>query len=420
MALVFKSISFTISEKEGFSYAKESKDKNKIHIDENYSYNSIYRHKIVHGCLLLLKIINLLKLNNFLKKNYSIKIFFNKPAKYFKKIDIKIKKKKIDIFQEKKKIANIVIGNFNHFNYQRLKLVKFSNRINVKNSSDVLRGLINKTSEFVGKKENSLICSIEINKDKASKFGKKIKIFRKKISRNYPLISNKLTFNNYSIIFESLIRPSLKYSKFKISKNLKKKILKLNDDILIIGASSGIGKELLNLLRLNKHIKIYSTYYKNKVPKQEKSYKIDLNLKKSIKIISRIIKISNNLIIYYFATPPININDSSLKKLKEYKNFYLNFPRKILTIKNKKCNIKFFYPSTILINKNDKSNYTKIKYLAEKKLSKLKNKNIKINFLRIEKINTRQNLSLIKEKIPSFIQLLNKKIKYQKKIFFES
>ena len=35
MDLVSKSISFTISEKEGFCYAKESKDKNKINIDEN-------------------------------------------------------------------------------------------------------------------------------------------------------------------------------------------------------------------------------------------------------------------------------------------------------------------------------------------------------------------------------------------------
>jgi len=81
MDLVSKSFSFTISEKEGFDYAKESNDKNKIHIDENYSYNSIYRHKIVHGCLLLLKIINQLKLNKFLNKSYSIKIFFNKPKK---------------------------------------------------------------------------------------------------------------------------------------------------------------------------------------------------------------------------------------------------------------------------------------------------------------------------------------------------
>ena len=59
-----------------------------------------------------------------------------------------------------------------------------------------------------------------------------------------------------------------------------------------------------------------------------------------------------------------------------------------------------------------------IKKKAEKCLSKLKNHNTIINILRISEINTRQNLSLIKNNLPNFIDILKNNENYVKKLFF--
>ena len=95
----------------------------------------------------------------------------------------------------------------------------------------------------------------------------------------------------------------------------------------------------------------------------------------------------------------------------------IKYPIKILSYA-KNFKIKFFYPSTIFIN-NNYSNYSKIKKIAEKNLSSLKNKKHIINILRIDEVNTKQNLSLTPKYLPSFTELLNKKKNYQRKIFFE-
>ena len=41
---------FIISKSSGLSFSKKTGDFNKIHIDENYSYNSFYGEMICHGC----------------------------------------------------------------------------------------------------------------------------------------------------------------------------------------------------------------------------------------------------------------------------------------------------------------------------------------------------------------------------------
>ena len=45
-------------------------------------------------------------------------------------------------------------------------------------------------------------------------------------------------------------------------------------------------------------------------------------------------------------------------------------------------------------------------------------KNITINLLRIDEVNTKQNISLSNKDLPSFTQLVNKNNHYQNKIFF--
>jgi len=72
----------------------------------------------------------------------------------------------------------------------------------------------------------------------------------------------------------------------------------------------------------------------------------------------------------------------------------------------------------VLINKKENNDYTKSKIIGEKILSKLNKNNIKINILRIDGINTKQNLSILNQKNPNFIEKLNTSNKYKKKVFF--
>ena len=59
-----------------------------------------------------------------------------------------------------------------------------------------------------------------------------------------------------------------------------------------------------------------------------------------------------------------------------------------------------------------------MKKSAEERLNKINKKNIRLNILRIDEINTKQNISMINKNLPSFNQLLNKNKHYQNKIFF--
>ena len=119
-----------------------------------------------------------------------------------------------------------------------------------------------------------------------------------------------------------------------------------------------------------------------------------------------------NLLVNPLYTLDIKDNES----LNTYKRFYIKYPLEILS-SFKGQNIKFFYPSTVYINKI-KSTYSKIKKNAELKLKRINKKNITINLLRIDEVNTKQNISLSNKDLPSFIQLINKNKHYQNKIFF--
>ena len=49
-------MNFKISDKEGKNFSKLSGDSNSIHLDDVVGYNSIFREKICHGCLIILKV----------------------------------------------------------------------------------------------------------------------------------------------------------------------------------------------------------------------------------------------------------------------------------------------------------------------------------------------------------------------------
>jgi len=420
--------SFTISEKMGLSYAKKTGDYNKIHLDFYAGYNSIYGQKICHGCLVFQKTYKkIIKKKSFLSKK-NIEISFYKHFNYHEKIFLKIKNNYIKLKQNNIIKAEIKLSN-NHldidfkkikFNkYKYFKLTKFITGEDYNLYS--LLGIISYHVGMVYPGHNSILEKIEI-----FNFSKKIKIkngiYSRLVKKGYPFIDNFLIYENFFFIFKSIIRPFLLQEKIVPSKFLINLVKKLKSNILILGASSGIGNDLLNLIKVNKKIKIIATYYKNKLTTTSSNieiYKIDVlkNMNKILKIIKR----KNVNTIYYFPTPKISLQASSVQ-IKLYNLIYLKIPKNLLLNMCNKQKINFFYPSTVFIDmkKND-FKYSQIKLKAERQLIKLsKRKNINLKISRLPQISSRQNLNILNIQYPKLLNLLESNLKFQKDFFLRS
>lgn len=418
-------ITFKISEKEGLKYSKESGDINKIHLDKITGYNSIYGNKICHGTLVFLKYLDF---TNKLKKisnqgEYFLKINYRKAFKYNQKIYIS--KNFSKIFQKNAGKADVEFYNKNKIDYEgkKLNLIRkfnFKNLKQKKNNYDLLRFILNNLSKYVGTVfpgKNSIIVSININYSKNFNFKNIFKIYSKRENRRLPIIYNKILFNNFIVEFETLIRPELLLKKLNVLKAIRKQIVKTSIPILIIGASNGIGKEVLSIFKHNKKIPIIATYYINKILTKQKNIKtFQLNLEKNINKLKKYVSNFKKLRIYYFASPKITISKNNKYNIKKFNDFYINFPIKIIKTAVKNNNyLEFFYPSTIFINNRIVSDYSFIKKRGEKIISKFKNDSIKINILRIDEINTKQNLSLFHKNLPCFTEKINNNYKYKNK-----
>ena len=425
---------FYIKESEGASFAKFSGDNNAIHINKIAGHNSIHGHNIVHGVLIILEFFK--KIN--LKKNYSsISIQFQKGFKYNSVIKIrKIKKGKSKIIykliQNNSINANIeidllskeyLIQNFQKVTYKK----NYSISENIKKKfisnyiSKELKIALCYLSKYVGTVypgKHSLLKEINIFKNNLNKTNK-IYINSSLLGRAFPLINNRLVYKNYNIEFKTLIRPELKIKLSKPNKKTLKEINLIKENILIIGASSGIGNDLLKLFLRNKKIKIFATHYKNKIKKNRKNLIIKkLNIENDLKIIYDIIRKFNPIIIYYFPTPKIyfkSIKDINL--IKQYKKYFIRIPIKIIKFASN-FKSKFFYPLTTYNNAS--SPYFLIKSEAEKKINRLKKLDIKINMLKIPGVNTKQNLSLLGDKLPNFRDLMMKKKEIFNKVLFKN
>lgn len=414
---------FKISDNQGFAYSIESGDKNKIHLDNLTGYNSIFNHKIIHGTLIFFEV---LKELNFKKLNqYSINIQFINGFKY----NEPIKYKKTKIYQKNFGLAYI---NFSkrteyQFNNERLKLVKTFNLNNLNSNKKLIstdkkiRIILNHLSWYVGMinpGKYSLINNINLVHDHNILKSKKLKIYSKKIPK-FPIIKNRIKFDNFIVEFTTAVRPHLEKKKIKISKQVKKLALCTKIPILILGASSGIGKEIFDIYKDTKNIDIISTYNKNRFASNKKNIEVfKLNIKNLEKKIKSIFNRYSKLRIYYFLSPKILYTNNNNYKTKEYNDFYIKIPKKIISLATKNINLEFFYPSTILIDKKENNDYTKTKIIAEKILKKLNKNNVKINILRIAGVRTKQNLSFLNQKSPSFIERLNTSNKYKKEVFF--
>ena len=426
--------SFVIKDSEGINFAKLSGDDNLIHINKTAGYNSMYGCNIVHGVLLILKFLKKIKLI----KNYSfITIQFQKGFRY--NIEIRIKKIKKDkskivyeLIQQNEVNAKIEIGllpkKFLIQNFQRITCKKnyfISKKIRKKFTCNYipseLKIALCYLSKYVGTVypgKNSLIKEINIFNNNTD-ITEKISLNSSLLSKALPLIANVLTYKNYRIEFETLIRPELKIKLTTPSKEILKEINLIKENILIIGASSGIGNDLLKLFLNNNKIKIIGTYYKNNIRENRKNLITKkLNIENDLKSIYDIIRKFYPIIIYYFPTPKIyfkTINNINL--IKQYKKYFIHIPIKIIKFASN-FKSKFFYPSTTYSNAF--SPYSSIKLKAEKNVNKLKKLGIKINVLKIPAINTKQNLSLLRGKLPNFRDIMMKKEEVLNKVLFKN
>ena len=428
--------SFKFKKIEGKNFAKISGDHNAIHVDENFGYNSIYGENIVHGVFVLFKFLKKIKFNEHFSY---LKILFIDTTKYNYKINIRkiniYKKKKIyELVQLNNVIARIEVGFFfDDIKIEKLKKVSLKkkylinkkkiNKFNFKNSPINLNIALCNLSKYVGMffpGENSIISEINIHNVNFN-YGSNVLISSDSslAKKGFPIIYNTLVYENYNIQFKTLIRPKLKVKFKKPESKILKQVKLIKNNILIIGASSGIGKDLLQLFLYNKKVKVIATYYKNNIFKKNKNLITKkVNIEKNLSLIYSIIKKYNPIAIYYFPTPKIlfkSFKDKNFINL--YKKYFIKIPIKIIKFSNKyEC--CFFYPSTTY--NNPLSPYSLIKLKAEKEIKKIKNNKVIINIAKIPGINTKQTLSLISKNLPDFRDLLSKNKEIFKKVFFKN
>jgi hypothetical protein len=423
-----KNNEIVINDKDGFKYAKISGDFNKIHLNNLEGYNSIYGEKVCHGCYVLEKFLQIIfkEYLKFKKIKY-LSAEFNKYIKYNSKITlIKLQNNNFSIKQDniikgKLKLSNqyIDINSINDLSLKRYKFYNLKKIALYKNDLKLLFKLLQKISHHVGMiypGKNSIIESLKINYIKKP-INLKQGLYSNKVNKNYPFIDNYLYYKNFLVQCSSIVRPSLKKDHQKPNFSLNKLA---NNNILIIGASNGLGLQTLNLFKANSKIKIVATYYKNKIYTKNKNIILrKINIIKDVnKIVEYIYKYKIHK-IFYFPTSKISLS-ANLLKINEYKKIYINLPLSILK-KIKKYEIKFFYPSTVFIeNSNRNTKYSQIKLEAEKKLSAYckKNENIDLLISRLPQINTKQNLNILNYKYPSLIKVLNNDDKLRN-IFFK-
>lgn len=418
-----------INEKQGKNYAKDSGDKNKIHIDKIYGYNSIFGKNIVHGTLIISKF---LKLIDFKKKNFFlIEIDFRGPFYYNLNIFVQLKKYKnlikYNLVQE-----NIIKGiitlnlneNFNNridkFKYKKKKIFYIKNQ-KKKSEIDLILGYL---SKYVGMNypgQNSLISNIKIYFSNKKKFeiNNKILVRSEILKPGFPIIINTLKYKNFFIYFETLFRPVIKKKSENLNNLIKNHIQKIKENFLIIGGSQGIGNSVLKIINNNKKVKKFATYFKNKINYKNKNLYIKkIDIFKDKEKILRIIKDNLPLRIYYFPTSKIYFeNKLDAKTIVEYKKLFYEIPMAILkSCKNK--NILFFYPSTTNIDINKNSVYSKIKLKAENKfLSYSKKNKMILKIHRFPAIYSRQSISILNKNPPTLFEYLGKNKKIINSIF---
>lgn len=440
--------SFSLTDQNNF--ASFSGDYNPIHLDEIESIKTHAGQPIVHGVHLVLWALNSLEIN--ISSKDILKINFFNQVNLNTEVEISFNKEGKEI---------LIISTNGDVTYCRIVIIsmpEYENNVKALSNEEVF------FKKKLKKPEDKEISEIEINKKDQNLFGgsnKKIgsKLFPYLVKKNglnfvyeFACISSivgmkipgkhslflelKLSFlstrkDNYivvkqkhevlkvvSIFYEgininaeikSLFRPKptkvLSYT--KLDKDFRNKISILNKKVLVIGGSRGIGAYVTKLSAIF-GARVTFTYKSQTKEAKVIAAEINKNGGQANAIRFDVIKDTYDLFledfdyIYYFATPKIQANNSSLLDqglVSLYELFYVDSYQKIVQkFNNPKTNTFFLYPSTTYLDdkKNGFSEYINAKSKGEN-LCKELNKKIKgkIIYPRIPPLDTDQNLSII-------------------------
>ena len=389
---------FSLGDNNNFSLI--SGDKNKIHLDNNYTKNLFVKLPIVHGSHIII-----LALSEFLKKNKSKKYFINflnvKFINYLninEKFEIILFEKKIFVKANNEIILEIVIDFLEKKKITKKKQTRFRNYQfkNLANQS-LIKELMD-ISKYIGSispGNGSLILNLEIN----FHLNKKINTIRRKITKQ--VFRYTLSRKNYnSNLIVSKLKPfKIFFDKFTPQKKINRKLK--NKSVLIFGSSGNLGS----------YAKYFFSKYDVKVnladrtlPKRKNKkfnfYKINFKNEKNLKDI--ILQTKPDYVLY-FSSPKIRKATGQKFNKKLFNNFnfyyYVYFKKIIKYLNGLDKKVLFFYPSTAGLNKSYNNfkflkEYIQAKTNAEKICKKKHINNIKIISHRIEQIKCPQNYNI--------------------------
>ncbi len=361
--------------KDNLNFSKLSKDRNKIHIDENFAKNYFIKKTISHGANLVLKMISLYLRKYTKNQLQKIEVRFMRPT--FTNQEFNIIATKNKIFLNSNKENNIKIT--------------LKTKSNLSNKLYFLKKLILEISKTVGnhQKKPSLILTTNILNKKNCKAKKNLLKVKKNIY--------KLTLSNRFYQSETLFVKLVEREKIKFLS--KRKFKNKNKRVLIFGKNSDLARYTASYLdSLGYKIEFYPNYYFEKK-----------NIRKDKILIENFFKKNFFNYIFYYISPKIETY-----KKKNYNFLYLKI-FKIIYNQIKNSNTKIFYPSTNFINiGNDAFNYyIDAKKKAEKWIIKNDKKSL-IKIYRLPQIKTSQtynllgffdglNISVLKSKVKSFL-----------------
>jgi hypothetical protein len=213
-----------------------------------------------------------------------------------------------------------------------------------------------------------------------------------KADKRFNIVDIKASSTNITSIIRAIVRP--KPIKVLLSNKLKELLefeKDLNNKVLVIGGSRGLGSIVVKILSLL-GCSVTFTYSKGKEEalnlkeellqsgKNVEFIKFDINEPNMTELF-----LSNPEYIFYFPTPKIFVKRSKTFEEPLYKNFYFYYVDFFTKIFNKSVEHSvsgIFYPSSIAIEEdsNDMPEYVKAKTEGEVLCRKLKRKN-KVNIL---------------------------------------
>lgn len=389
------------SQKMCLNFSNLSKDKNILHLDNKLGSYSQFQKPIVQGVQVVKFLFENKKIGKIINESEAISIIFKNPIFINEKINFNIKR-------EKK--STLLIGKNS---FQKKIIIKFDQQNNKNkdfkknkffNLTKLIKNLIILT-KYIGNFKNNLnlISTIEIVKNS----DRKKKQF------------NRLSGNFYKFDFHNLDTYIYAYfltyeKKFKEKKNIKfgvklNKNFLNNKKILIIGASSGLGKVLMNYFLLN-NVTFDFTYNKNSKTFSYLKKKYKISSKRIFKLNQSILKkfgkkIIDYDIIYFFPTPKIFSFNEKFFDYERFNQFNIINIKFFLNIfdylKNSKKKKFLYIPSSKLASEHENNaEYSFSKNLQEKILKKISKSfnNLKIINPRLESFLTASTKGLMNNK----------------------